>query len=114
AVTLGSASNTTGELDFKFSSGTRTLIVKGATPSGSATNTISIPYATDTLAILAGSQAFTNKDLTDATNTFPTFNQNTTGSAAKWTTARNLAGNSVDGSVNVAFSNAFIVQGTSD
>lgn len=44
----------------------------------------------------------------------PTLNQNTTGSAAKWTTARNLAGNSVDGSANVAFSNKFIVQGTTD
>lgn len=43
-----------------------------------------------------------------------TLNQNTTGSAAKWTTARNLAGNSVDGSANVAFTNKFIVQGTSD
>lgn len=46
--------------------------------------------------------------------TFPTFNQNTTGSAAKWTTPRNLAGNSVDGSANVAFVNKFIVQGTTD
>lgn len=44
----------------------------------------------------------------------PTLNQNTTGSAAKWTTARNLAGNSVDGSANVAFANKFIVQGTVD
>lgn len=39
---------------------------------------------------------------------------NTTGSAAKWTTARNLAGNSVDGSANVVFANKFIVQGTVD
>ena len=39
---------------------------------------------------------------------------NVTGSADKWTTARNLAGNSVDGSTNVAFSNKFIVQGTTD
>ncbi len=46
--------------------------------------------------------------------TFPTLNQNTTGSAAKWTTARNLAGNLVDGSANVAFSNKFVVQGTTD
>lgn len=45
---------------------------------------------------------------------FPTLNQNTTGSAAKWTTARNLAGNSVDGSANVAFANAFWVAGTAD
>lgn len=56
----------------------------------------------------------TNKNLTSVTNTFPTFNQNTTGSAAKWTTARLLAGNSVDGSANVAFVNKFIVQGTTD
>ena len=34
--------------------------------------------------------------------------------AAKWATPRNLAGNSVDGSANVAFSNKFIVQGTAD
>ena len=51
--------------------------------------------------------------LTNATGA-PTWNQNTTGSAAKWTTARNLAGNSVDGSANVAFANKFIVQGTTD
>lgn len=41
-------------------------------------------------------------------------NANTTGSAAKWTTARNLAGNSVDGSANVVFANKFVVQGTTD
>lgn len=35
-------------------------------------------------------------------------------SAPKWSTARNLAGNSVDGSTDVAFSNKFIVQGTTD
>ncbi len=62
----------------------------------------------------AASVALTNKDLTSGTNTFPTLNQNTTGSAAKWTTARNLAGNSVDGSAAVAFANKFIVQGTTD
>lgn len=44
----------------------------------------------------------------------PTLNQSTTGSAAKWTSARNLAGNSVDGSANVPFANAFIAQGTTD
>lgn len=34
--------------------------------------------------------------------------------APKWSTARNLAGNSVDGSANVLFANKFIVQGTTD
>jgi len=38
----------------------------------------------------------------------------TSASAAKWTTARTLAGNSVDGSANVPFANKFIVQGTTD
>lgn len=46
-------------------------------------------------------QALTNKDLTGAGNTFPTFNQNTTGSAAKLTTARTIDGQSFDGSANV-------------
>jgi hypothetical protein len=45
---------------------------------------------------------------------FPTLNQNTTGSSAKWTTPRLLAGNSVDGSADVAFANKFLVQGTAD
>ena len=45
---------------------------------------------------------------------FPTLNQSTTGTAAGWTTARNLAGNSVNGTANVAFANKFIVQGTTD
>lgn len=34
--------------------------------------------------------------------------------ATKWVTARSLAGNSVDGSADVAFANKFIVQGTAD
>ncbi len=32
---------------------------------------------------------------------FPTFNQNTTGSAAKWTTARTIWGNSIDGTADI-------------
>jgi hypothetical protein len=35
-------------------------------------------------------------------------------SAPKWATARNIAGNSVDGSAAVTFANKFIVQGTAD
>ena len=50
---------------------------------------------------LAATQALTNKDLTGAGNTFPTFNQNTTGNAATATlattatTANGVAANSV-------------------
>jgi hypothetical protein len=78
------------------------------------TRTYTLPDTSDTLVTLAATQALTQKDLTGAGNTFPTLNQNTTGSAAKWTTARNLAGNSVDGSATVAFANKFVVQGTTD
>lgn len=98
-ITLGGNLTTSGAF-------TTTLTATGNT-------NVTLP-TTGTLATLAGSEALSNKDLTSGTNTFPTFNQNTTGSAAKWTTARNLAGNSVDGSANVAFANKFIVQGTTD
>ncbi len=47
-------------------------------------------------------KALTNKDVTSGTNTFPTFNQNTTGSAAKLTTARTIAGVSFDGTANIS------------
>lgn len=70
------------------------------------TGVYTLPTGTKTLLATDGSAA-------NLTN-FPTLNQNTTGSAAKWTTARNLAGNSVDGSADVAFANKFIVQGTAD
>ena len=46
--------------------------------------------------------------------TFPTLNQSTTGSAATLTTARTIAGTSFNGSANIALSNKFIVQGTTD
>lgn len=42
----------------------------------------------------------TNKDLTTG-NTFPTFNQNTTGSAATLTTPRNIDGQAFNGSANI-------------
>ena len=44
---------------------------------------------------LAASQALTNKNLTGAGNTFPTFNQSTTGNAATATEAAGVAANSV-------------------
>lgn len=67
-----------------------------------------------TLVDTTTAQTLTNKNVTSGTNTFPTFNQNTTGSAATLTTARTIAGTSFNGSANVSLANNFIVQGTTD
>lgn len=51
----------------------------------------------------------TNKDLTSGTNTFPTFNQSTTGNAAtatKLATARNINGVAFDGTANITVADA--------
>ena len=57
---------------------------------------------------LSSAQSLTHKNLTDATNTFPTLNQNTTGSAATLTTSRTVQTNlastssaSFNGSANI-------------
>lgn len=80
----------------------------GATSASAARTSLGLGTIA-TLAAPAGTvvgtsdaQALTNKDLTGAGNTFPTFNQNTTGSAAKLTTARTIAGVSFDGTANIA------------
>lgn len=46
-------------------------------------------------------QTLTNKDLSSGTNTFPTFNQNTTGSAASLTTTRAIYGNNFNGTADL-------------
>ena len=51
-------------------------------------------------------QALTNKDLTGAGNTFPTLNQNTTGSAAKLTTPRTINGVAFDGTADITVADA--------
>lgn len=48
----------------------------------------------------------TNKNLTSATNTFPTFNQNTTGSAAKLAPGRLINGVLFDGSADITVADA--------
>ncbi len=107
ALTLATVNANVGSFGDATHVGAFTVNAKGLLTAASNT-AITFPVT------LTNSVALTNKDLSGAGNTFPTFNQNTTGSAAKWTTARNLAGNSVDGSANVAFANNFIVQGTAD
>jgi len=59
--------------------------------------------------------SLTNKNLTSATNTFPTFNQSTTGNAATATTlatARTINGVAFDGSANITVSDATKVPAT--
>ncbi len=83
----------------------RKMIVSDGTNWVASTETYATPGTAGNLLVSDG---------TNWTSALPTFNQSTTGSAAKWTTARNLAGNSVDGSAAVPFTNKFIVQGTAD
>lgn len=73
----------------------RKLTVTGAdvTITGSGSATITFPGTTTTLVGTDTTDTLTHKDLTDATNTFPTFNQNTTGSAATLTTGRTVQTN---------------------
>ena len=66
-----------------------------------------------TLTISGASGTINSSAIVTAAN-ISSYNAGTATSASKWTTARNLAGNSVDGSATVAFANKFIVQGTTD
>lgn len=70
--------------------------------SSETTRTLSVPNADTTLVGTNTSQAITNKDFTGVGNVWPTFNQNTTGSAAKLVTPRLIAnGVTFDGSSDV-------------
>lgn len=80
-----------------------------AYPNTALSPTITLPTTTDTLIGRDTTDTITNKNLTSGTNTFPTFNQNTTGSAATLTTPRTIgiatgdvtsAGSTFNGSAN--------------
>lgn len=69
-----------------------------------STSTYDPAGVSEQLVGLTATQTLTNKDLTDGSNTFPTFNQDTTGNAATATaleTARTIAGQSFDGTANI-------------
>jgi hypothetical protein len=105
----GSDTNIGFTLAPKGSGPVRIYAVSGASPTidvaGPDTNLDInlIPKGTGTVkaggvsvATVSGSQMLTNKNLTSGTNTFPTFNQNTTGNAATATTATNQSGGTVN------------------
>lgn len=114
--------NVTGSGNIASSGGTTpNITLTGTVAIGSGgTGQVTQQASIDALTGSQSSGKYLRSDGTHATLTsvqagdIPTLNQNTSGSAAKWTTARNLAGNSVDGSANVPFSNSFICGGTSD
>ncbi|MBV5336563.1 MAG: hypothetical protein J0653_00690, partial [Deltaproteobacteria bacterium] len=74
-----------------YGTGTSVTIGEGGS-YGNSTNVASDDFyhKWDAVTTATGIQALTNKNLTSGTNTFPTFNQNTTGSAAKLTTGRTI------------------------
>ena len=89
-VDLGATATTLAGL----SSVTSTAFVGELT--GNASTATKIASITNSNIVqLAATQALTNKDLTGAGNTFPTFNQNTTGTAATASLALSVAANSV-------------------
>lgn len=86
-------------------------------------NTVTISAATDLISGSATQVISTQNSIYYMSSNGTTWTGNAvtgvigSGNAAtanKWTTARLLAGNSVDGSANVAFPNKFLVQGTAD
>jgi hypothetical protein len=101
--TVGTTSLTFSQVGSTYSAGT------GLSLSGT---TFSIDTATTVDKTTA--QVLTNKDVSSGTNTFPTFNQNTTGSAATLTTARNLWGQSFNGSAAVGGAIELGTAGTTD
>lgn len=68
---------------------------QGAEPTGTSQNVTSagVEAFGDPVVSTTASQTLTYKNLTSATNTFPTLNQSTTGSAATLTTGRNITTN---------------------
>ena len=139
ASTSGSNAVTVTKINGTSLAGLATGILKNTTttgvPSIATANTDYLPVAsptatgTATVATLAattingaafsgtftGAPTFSGNIAFTGTPTFSnTLALNTTGFAAKWQTARLLAGNSVDGSANATFANKFIVQGTTD
>lgn len=96
----------TGAFSWKGTNGfERSFTGTGLTADRSYT----LPDATTTLLGIDNIATVTNKDLSSGTNTFPTFNQDTAGSAAKLTTARTIGiitgdatstGSSFDGTAN--------------
>jgi hypothetical protein len=77
---------------------------KGDTGAAGTTSWTGITDKPTDLVTLTGTQELTNKNLTGAGNTFPTFNQSTTGNAATATalqTARTINGVSFNGSANI-------------
>lgn len=101
-----------------IASGKALNVSNSLTLAGADSTTMTFPGASDTVVTLAASQTLTNKTLSSptfsgsysfgGTPTWPTFNQNTTGSAATLTTTRTIqtdlastASASFNGSANV-------------
>ncbi len=97
-----SAATTTGSGSTVVLNGSPTLITPSIAAITVSGGIMTLPTgSSDTLVGRATTDTLTNKNLTSGTNTFPTFNQNTTGSAATLTTTRTIWGQNFNGSANV-------------
>lgn len=109
----GSVDGYLSAANFNTFNGKQNTITLTTTGTGAATlvgATLNIPTPTGTGTVTSVTSADGNATVATTTTT-PVI---TIVSAPKWANARTLAGNSVDGSANVAFVNKFIVQGTTD
>jgi hypothetical protein len=109
STTVLSADTSNSRIGINKTTPTATLDVNGVIASISSTLSSPTTSAGSVVTVDA-TQSLTNKDLSSATNTFPTFNQNTTGSAAKLTTARNIGGVAFDGSAAISLTSGTGIQ----
>jgi len=87
---LGTAGTTAGILTLQNNT-SGFIDIKAVVGTALGSSSWVVPAAlSETFVGRATTDTFTNKDLTSGTNTFPTFNQNTTGSAATLTTSRTI------------------------
>lgn len=93
----------TSSANKNFVNDAQLVIISNTTGTNGGDNVVNSTYANDFRAanFVAGTNYLAPNGSAALLINFPLLNQNTAGSAAKWTTARSIWGNSIDGSVDI-------------